>query len=607
MSLDVLNLLAVLAAALAGGAVARRFGYPSVLGELGAGILLGPPLLGLLEADPGLGVLGKLGVLVMMLAIGMHLEPGDLRNASGPGLLAAAGGFVVPFGLGLGVALLFGEPMLAAIFIGLAMGVTSLATKSRILVDLDLLGTRIAHVLMVGALIADVTVLVAFAAVLGAAAAGALLLTDLAIVGLEVVLFLAGSFVVGSFVLPRFGGLISRLDRTTRLLTVAGIGLLFAAGAELAGVHAILGAFVGGLFIREGVLERDAFRQTESDTNAAALGLLAPIFFVTAGFDVSLDVFQTDLALLVLVVVLATIGKIAGTALFYVASGHGWREGVVIGMGMNGRGAVEIVVAELALQQGLISQEVFSILVFMAIFTTATVPILLTRGVDWLRRRGDLGEAGADRTGIVIGGAGPLARAVARELAPGRDVVLVDTNADHVDAAERDGLRAIRGNVLDESDLAEAGGYQAGYFLGLTPNLEVNVLAAQVADRAVGVPRRIVAVPEHTTEAIETLLVSADADTWLDRPIAIEAWDADLTLGRARVVSIEVDDPEDLPLVGSGPIDTGLETLAVAVVRDDRAWPYDAVRSLRTGDRVIALTRPTTQADPQTETAAERM
>src|SRR5690606_5785781 len=107
---------------------------------------------GILRPSEPLQLLGEFGILLMMVLIGMHLDIADLRKASTPGLLAAAGGFLVPAGLGVGLMYLFGEGGIGALFVGLAMGVTSLATKSRILVDLRILDTRIAHVLMVGAL-----------------------------------------------------------------------------------------------------------------------------------------------------------------------------------------------------------------------------------------------------------------------------------------------------------------------------------------------------------------------------------------------------------------------------------------------------------------------
>ena len=171
MALDPTNLLLVLVAALGGGWVARRLGYPSILGELAAGILLGPPLLGLLATDDAVSVIGKLGVILLMLYIGLHLDPSSLGKASRPGLYASLGGFLVPAALGFALMMLVDGDAVAASFVAVAMGVTSLATKSRILVDLGILNTRIAHVLMAGALFSDIAALVLFAALLGLAAA----------------------------------------------------------------------------------------------------------------------------------------------------------------------------------------------------------------------------------------------------------------------------------------------------------------------------------------------------------------------------------------------------------------------------------------------------
>src|SRR5690606_24840280 len=148
----------------------------------------------------------------------------------------------------------------------------------------------------------------------------------------------------------------------------------------------------------------------------SSIGFLAPIFFVTAGFQVSLSVFRDDLTLLLAIIGVATVGKVVGTAAFYLLSGNGWREGLTIGGGMNGRGAVERIVAGIALEMGLITREVFSILVFMAIFTTATVPFFLKWGTEWLRSRGELVRAQGRRSGLIILGAGPTAREVARAL-----------------------------------------------------------------------------------------------------------------------------------------------------------------------------------------------
>jgi Kef-type K+ transport system membrane component KefB len=170
-------------------------------------------------------------------------------------------------------------------------------------------------------------------------------------------------------------GLTNRTFYATVLLLIT---LLFAELAELAGLHAIVGAFLAGMFIREAIgVERRLAGELTELVRDISIGFLAPIFFLTAGFSVTLDVFSNALTMLVVVTVLAIVTKIIGTSSFYLLTGNGWREGLVIGAGMNGRGAVEIILAQIALSRVIISQEIFYVLVFMAIFTTATDPLLM--------------------------------------------------------------------------------------------------------------------------------------------------------------------------------------------------------------------------------------
>ena len=548
MSLDVLNLLLVLLAALGGGWIAARLGYPAILGELAAGIILGPPLLGLLALDDGLAVIGKLGVILLMLYIGLHLDPTDIGRASKAGALAALGGFLVPAGLGFGLMILVTQDAIASIFVAVAMGVTSLATKSRILVDLGILNTRVAHVLMAGALFSDIAALIIFAAILGLAATGGLAIGGIVAAITKALLFLLGTWIVGTRVFPFIGRrVVSRIaDPSLQFLLVVLAGLSFAAAADAAGLHAILGAFLAGLFIREGVLEHRQLREVERRARGISLGLLAPVFFVTAGYKVSFDVFTDEPLLLGAVIVLATVGKIAGTAVFYLPTGYGFREGVAVGAGMNGRGAVEIIVAEIALAAGLIDATVFSILVFMAIFTTATVPILLTWSIGWLRRHGEL--VADERSHVIVAGAGPLARTVAGLVAPAGGVTLIDTNAARARTAAAEGFTVVVGSVLDEEVLEEAGAATAGRLLAVTANPEVNLLAARIGAQRFGIPETFVTLPPESSDAVEQMLTEFGGRLMFGRRIDSPLWDASIDSGEVSALTYTVAGPEAGPL-----------------------------------------------------------
>ena len=590
MTFNTLNLLLVLVAAFAGGRLAVRVGYPAVLGEIIMGIALGPPLLGLLHASDALMVLADLGVLLMMMFVGMEVDLKELRRSSKGGLYAALGGFVIPFALGVAVLLLWGEPLVAALFVGVAMGVTSLATKSRILTDLGILDTRIASVMMAGALVADTLSLLFFAGILGVGEAGTLDVAGILWLILRVALFFAASWILGLYVFPplyrwlRRRNLVGRTFHATLALIIA---LAFAELAELAGLHGILGAFLAGLFLREAISERRLSHELTELVRDVSIGFLAPIFFLTVGFEVSFGVLQTSLGLLLTVIVVATVGKIVGTLLFYLLSGGSWREGLVIGMGMNDRGAVEIILAGIALRAGLISNEVFSILVIMAVVTTATVPLLLTWGVGWLSKRGELARAGSERQGVVIVGAGPVARILARELSVSRSVTLLDTNQMNCEEAERMGLRAVYGDALEDAPLLDADIEQAGLFIGLTPNAEVNVLAVKRAGEEFSVPERYALLTRESDGGLFRQLERTGAHPLSANPVNLLEWDHDLITTQAQELLYRIDQ-EQAQLEGAV---ENAKLLPLIVRRDQGGHLFRSVQDLQAGDEVVAIHR----------------
>ena len=595
---EILMLALVLAAALGGGRVATRFGYPAILGEIAAGIVLGPPILGLLAGGEAISILGEFGILLMMLYIGMHLDLGDLRRASVPGLLAAVGGFLVPTALGMALMLGVGRSPLEALFVGLAMGVTSLATKSRILVDLKILDTRIAHVLVAAALLSDLAVLVVFAAVIGPDTADGISLATGAVAGLKALAFSIGALLAATLLLP----VVKRytkgreFDRNVMLLAVIVFGLLTAWTAELAGIHAILGAFVAGLLLDSELMGAKVNRDVQQKLSSVSIGLLAPFFFVSAGFHVSLDVFRTDLPLLLGVIVLATIGKIVGTALFYLLSGNGWREGLVIGSGMNGRGAVEIIVAEIALAQGLIAQDVFSILVFMALFTTATVPVLLTLGVKWLRARGGLVKAGGRNETLIVG-AGPIARNLGVVLSHSAPVTLIDTNRENQAIGEMAGLDVHQGSGLDEEALEEAGIERAARLVAATPNAEVNVLVGQLAVE-LGVPDVTVLLRDSDAHTFRSLLASSGLSV-LRAPEDLPEWEHATSTGEAESTTIDTSDEVEIGrdlIDPPWPLDAAV--FPIAVVNSYERVPFVNGMTVSPDDMVVILTRSGVSAFP---------
>lgn len=513
-------------AAWVGGAIAKKFKYPAILGELVIGIIIGPALLGLLETSEMLQVLADVGIILLLAYIGMEINFKDLGKASWAGFLAAIGGFVVPFALGYYTIVYFGGSSMSALFVAIAVGVTSLITKSRILVDLKLLHTRVAYVLMAGALISDTLALLIFAGIINYIEAGNVDTMGLFVVGGKAILFFVVTALIGFYLFPILGKYLKNEGYHSRTLHFTLILLLvlgFSELAEISGLHSILGAFMAGLFIRDGIFNRQVSKEINQIFHDISIGFLAPIFFVTAGFKVTLEVFQTDLNLLLAITLVAMLGKIVGTTLFYLPSGYGWREGLTVGTGMNGRGAVEIIIAGIGLELGIISVEIFSILVFMAIFTTLSVPFFLTWTTRWLKTRGELIHQDS-RKGYLILGANPLGIYLAKLLHPDNDVTLIDSNRELLKTAKKLGLKTIHGNILKEETLEEAKAINKGVFIALTENTEINLLAAQLASEMFYIPEKIVLISPNETGADVDLLDPIQASSLFATKTEISPW-----------------------------------------------------------------------------------
>jgi Kef-type K+ transport system membrane component KefB/mannitol/fructose-specific phosphotransferase system IIA component (Ntr-type) len=605
MELNILVLLAVLLAAWVFGAAATRIGYPAVLGELLAGIILGPALFHFLGSGGGLEAmleisdgftalqpLAHLGVLLMMLYIGMEIDAKEVGKASWGGALAAFGGFATPFALGVGIMLFFGQGLVPGLFVAIALGVTSLAVNSRIVSDLRILDTRIAQMMLAGALIADLLTLVAFAGVLPFAQQGSVDTAGAVELAIKAVLFFAVVSALGIWVFPTAARLLRRLginNMGVYFMLLVVIAFFYAQLAVVAGLHPIIGTFFAGLYLREGMLDPRASRELNTLVRTVSVSFLAPIFFVLTGFYVTLEVFQTHLPLLLAVVGVAFAGKVLGTMLFYLPTGNGWREGMVLGAGMNGRGAVEIILAQLAFSFGLINQEIFSILVIMAIVTTATAPLLLKWGTGWLKRRGELAPRVGRRDGTLIIGATRTARALAKLLSETQPVVLVDSNLSRVADAKREGLNAIAGNALETDILAAAKAPLCSTCVVMTGNAQINVLAAQQMRQLFDPPHlHVMLLGTDQTADTETLDL-LDSGVLFAQAAALQEWDhwfARDLVTLERMVSPEGPAAEVAPkLIHDYPV------LPLAVVRkvegETRVFPYHSRLQLTSDDTIV--------------------
>ncbi|CAA9573095.1 MAG: hypothetical protein AVDCRST_MAG88-2536, partial [uncultured Thermomicrobiales bacterium] len=381
-----------------------RLGYPSLLGELGVGIIFGPPILNILKPSPALSLLGALGTVLLMLLVGARIDVRDLAKASGTALLIAAGAFAASFAVGYFVTTgTFGRSSNEGLIVGVAVSNTALATLPRILLDLGLIEERVGQFLAAVSLFTVAILMTVFAAVDSIVRAGSVDPARLGGVLGRAGLFLLIAVLLGIFVLPRLRPILRAVGLTGRsnsFAVVLLVGILFAGMAFRAGLAVILGGFIAGLFLREDMFGEGEFAAVLTSVEDVAFRFLAPIFFVSAAFPFQFSIFQTRPLELLLMIVLALAGKSLVAFILSRLSPLTLRESAVLAAGMNAKGGVDIVVAQSSLpvaatatapaRTGALSVEMYTVVVCLATVGSLVTPILLKFGRDWLRKSGEV-------------------------------------------------------------------------------------------------------------------------------------------------------------------------------------------------------------------------
>jgi len=362
------------------GEVCIRFRLPALVGEIVAGILVGPSVLGWISPSAFLHSLSDLGVMFLLITVGLEVRAAELKRVGGPATLVALGGVVLPFFAGWGILTFSGARQAEACFAGAAFVATSVGITAQVLQKGGLLHLRASRIILVAAVIDDILGLIVLAVVSGMSR-GKLDYWD---IGLTAV-FSIGLFVLaiqfGSRAMERAVPKVRRTMQGAEADFAIAITVLFALAlmALYAGVAAIVGAFLAGVVLAGSLDER-----AENFTHGAT-ELLVPFFLVGIGLNLDLSTLRNPatLALAAIVLVAAVVTKIVGCGLGALRFGR--VDALRIGVGMVPRGEVGMVVAQLGLTLGVVSQSLYAITVFMAVGTTIVAPPLLAwafRGAD---------------------------------------------------------------------------------------------------------------------------------------------------------------------------------------------------------------------------------
>jgi len=378
-----LALTIIILAAKVGGWISVRLRQPAVLGELLAGLILGPTVIDLLglalfnstSLEETVLNLAELGAVLMMFIAGMEVDLNELRNSGRVAVLGGLFGVVLPWVMGAAVAIPFGYVGDSAVFVGIILTATSVSISAQTLLELGVLRTREGLAMLGAAVVDDILVIVILSVFLalagGASASGAV-----AVVAGRIFIYMILAGVAGWLVLPPLLRWVDRQPISEGLAAVVLASvLLFAWAAEVVGgLAAITGAFLAGVGLSRSPL-RD---KTESKIRTITYTLFVPVFFVSIGLQANArSIDGPSLGFLLALLLVAVVSKVIGSGLGARLGGFSGVQALRVGVGMVSRGEVGLIVASVGVSQELIGPELFSVVVVLVLLTTILTPILL--------------------------------------------------------------------------------------------------------------------------------------------------------------------------------------------------------------------------------------
>ena len=388
------SLLLVIVAARLLGQLCVRFGQPAIVGEMIAGVLLGPSVLGLVEPNEPLRGISELAVFLVVLSAGLEMNFRDVASMlrQRRSLAIAFLSFAFPLLAGIGVGLAFSLDVMRTVFLGLCVSITALPVTVRILESFGLLESDIGRYSVAAAVLNDVAALLALGVILNLT--GSTTFPDIA----WSILVTGGKLVLLAAAILGFNDLLERLHQRgvhldtapEKLVRVFGkealfgivviFVLVFGSISDALGFHFVIGAFFGALLIDRRFFLASRYDNLERTLASITAGFLAPVFFAYLGLEFTVTEMRGPL-FVVVVIVVSIASKIVSGWIGGRLAALPSREALGLGIILNGRGIMELVVAGIALQHGFIGQGLFSTLVLMGVLTTLLTPLLFQRFV----------------------------------------------------------------------------------------------------------------------------------------------------------------------------------------------------------------------------------
>lgn len=394
-------LLIILVTARLFSEISRRLKIPPLAGEIIAGVVLGLvfnaysksfPVLAHLHDNEVFVTITEFGIFFLMLYAGIGLSYSSLKKASRVAVWVAIGGMILPLGLGIGLGWYsFPDSELKSaqvFFLGVALAITAVPVAIKVLMDTGKLHSKAGQTIVSAAVIDDVISLLLLAVLTFFLRTGEMPDFDgILLLSGKIALFFVITILIGLYILPYVLRFVSKRinieESEVSFLLIVALG--FAVLAEALDMHFILGAFIAGLFFSKREMKNSVYADVKDKIGAITSGFFAPIFFASIGMSLELSAFVNIPIFVFVLILIASAGKIVGAGLPAKFSGLDTKQSLLIGNAMNARGAVELIIVDIALRAGLfkmphdsvIIQNLFSAVVIMAIATTLITPLIL--------------------------------------------------------------------------------------------------------------------------------------------------------------------------------------------------------------------------------------
>lgn len=385
----VFNILVMLTSAIVLGEVFKRIKMPAMVGHLLAGVIIGPTLLNLVRTDDSFMVLIDLCVFFLMFLAGLELHPEEIKKAGKKAIILSLFAFTIPFVSTFGLMQLLEQSMVSSLFIALTLAITAVPVSAVILMEFGLLKSKLGTTVMTAGIINDIISLVILAIILQMVVNGddginGVNVSEIVFSTAKIAAFVGGIFLldfllgkirhlIPTKISPLFSKLKTKESSFAILIIVTfAISLI----AEQSGLHFVIGTFFAGLIIYRDVIGKENFETVNDVYSKITFGFFSPVFFAFIGVELYAQSLSPVLPLFLALLGVAIIGKVGGGFIGAKIVGFSTVESKTIGYLMNSRGMVELVIAIIGLEAGLIDHTMFSIIVAVGFITTILAPIL---------------------------------------------------------------------------------------------------------------------------------------------------------------------------------------------------------------------------------------